>query len=174
MVSNWDDYFMRLCDTIASDSKCLSRKVGVVIVRDRKYIVATGYNGPPSSYPHCGRQGEPQYIICFPDDVPTAKRLIESTRKCPRKAAGYKSGEGLWLCPATHGEQNAVAIAAKYGISIKDCTLYLNTVPPCRECAKVIINAGIKEVVAHPGVYPEIGVAGIELLATCGVTVRYY
>ena len=146
-MSNWDNYFLSLCDAIAKNSKCWSRKVGVVVVRDGRYVVATGYNGPPSSYPHC-------------------------IGGCPRKLAGYVSGQGLHLCPAAHDAQNAVATAAKYGVSLKDCTLYSNTVVPCRECAKVIINAGIKEVVCYFGHYPEEGITGESLLTQCGVAIR--
>jgi len=49
---NWDEYFLGVCKTIASNSKCLSRKIGAIIVRD-KSIISTGYNGPPRGVPPC-------------------------------------------------------------------------------------------------------------------------
>ena len=49
---NWDTYFLKVCETIALNSKCLSRKIGAIIVRD-KSIISTGYNGPPSGVDPC-------------------------------------------------------------------------------------------------------------------------
>ena len=120
--SNWDAYLMRICHTVASKSHCLSRQIGSVIVRDNS-IVSTGYNGPARGYPHC--------------KGPT----------CPRKLKGYKSGEGLHECPAGHAESNAIANAARLGVSVCGTTLYLNCLIPCKDCMIAIVNAGISTVV---------------------------
>lgn len=117
----WDEYFHKICESVASKSPCNSRQIGVILVRDYS-IVATGYNGPPRQYPHCGPE-------------------------CPRKAAGYKSGEHLEECPAAHAEVNAISNAARIGASTVDCTLYMNCIIPCKSCMATIVNAGIKEVV---------------------------
>jgi dCMP deaminase len=105
---------------VASKSPCHSRQIGAILVRD-KSIVATGYNGPPRDVPHC--------------------------KECPRKAQGYASGEGLHLCPATHAEANCIINAARLGVVTLETTLYMNCIIPCWECMKLLINAGISEIV---------------------------
>jgi len=67
-----------------------------------------------------------------------------------------------------HAEQNIIAFAAKYGISTKGTTLYV-TVSPCVNCAKLIIQAGIKEVV-YLKEYRDL--SGIELLSSAKIIVR--
>lgn len=120
---SWDEYFMEIADLASSRSTCLSRKVGAVIVKD-KHPISTGYNGPASGVSHCGDIGG-----------------------CIRRAKkDYKSGAYLELCPASHGEQNAIAFAARHGISTAGTTIYVNTFP-CKDCMNSIINAGIKRVV---------------------------
>ena len=111
----WDRYFRSVCLAVASKSPCHSRKIGAILVRD-KSIVATGYNGPPRGVPHC----DPS---------------------CPRREAGYRSGEGLHLCPATHAEVNCVINAARLGVVTLGTTLYMNAPFPCMECTKDLINA---------------------------------
>lgn len=118
----WDEYYYRICNVVGSHSKCLSRQIGAILVRD-KVVICTGFNGPPRGVPHC--------------EGPT----------CPRQVKHYASGEGLHLCPAAHAERNAIVQAARLGIVTKDVTLYLNTNVPCKDCLIEIINAGIREVV---------------------------
>lgn len=118
----WDAYFLSICNAVGSNSKCMSRKIGAILVRD-KVVICTGYNGPPRGIAHC--EGE----------------------ECPRRTAGYKSGEGLHLCPAAHAERNAIVQAARLGIQTKEATLYLNTGVPCKDCLIEMINAGISEIV---------------------------
>lgn len=69
---------------------------------------------------------------------------------------------------AIHAEMNAIAFAAKYGVSIEGCTMYC-TMSPCINCAKVIINSGIKTVVFKEKYRLSVG---IEFLARFGVHVR--
>jgi len=147
----WQEYFFTIAEAISKKSHCLSRKLGAIAVHNGKFIVATGYSGPPMGYPHC-----------------------EGT-ECPRHKLGYKSGQGLEICPSAHAELNVLAEAARLGTSLKDCTLYLSGPSPCRECSKAIVNAGITEVVFNGDIeYPDIGLSGVEILKTCGVklTVR--
>jgi len=125
-LSKWDKYFLTICKAVASKSPCISRQIGAIIVRD-KSIISTGYNGPARGFPHCNTDG---------------------VNECPRRSLGYQSGEGLEHCPAAHAETNAVANAARVGVSVLGATMYLNTVIPCKFCAVSIVNAGIKEVVA--------------------------
>jgi dCMP deaminase len=137
MVSkNWSEYFMEIAKTVSTNSKCYSRQVGAVLVKD-KSIISTGYNGPPRGVGHC----------ITPDGRPG----------CPRKALGYKSGEGLQLCPAGHGERNAIVNAARMGIKVSGTRLYCNCGLPCKDCMIEIINAGIKEIVTiSHGIYDEL------------------
>jgi len=60
------------------------------------------------------------------------------------------SGVRHELCRGVHAEQNAAIQAAYFGVSIKDSTIYTTTFP-CSMCAKILINAGIKEVVYREG-----------------------
>lgn len=69
---------------------------------------------------------------------------------------------------AVHAEANIVAFAAKYGISLQGATVYV-TCAPCVECAKLLINAGIKEVVYEEEYRDS---RGIELLVQAGVKIR--
>ncbi|WP_448523232.1 deoxycytidylate deaminase [Pseudothermotoga sp.] len=117
----WDVYFMRICRMVSERSTCLHRKVGALIVRENR-ILATGYNQPPSAFPHCDSIG------------------------CVRDALSIPSGRNQEVCFGLHAEQNALMQAAKFGISTKGATIYVTT-KPCSVCARLIINAGISRVV---------------------------
>ena len=53
---NWDDYFLRIAEVVASRATCDRKHVGAVIVRDRT-ILSTGYNGSIRGLPHCDEVG---------------------------------------------------------------------------------------------------------------------
>jgi len=72
---------------------------------------------------------------------------------CIREKLKIPSGERHELCRGLHAEQNAFLQAALHGTSLKDSSLY-STTQPCIICAKMIINAGIKEIVIR-GDYPD-------------------
>ena len=116
----WDEYFMGITAVVASRSTCVRRKVGAVIVKEKR-ILASGYNGAPSSLEHCSERG------------------------CLREAAKIPSGERQELCRGIHAEQNAVVQAAAYGVAISGAVLYC-THQPCSACTKILINAGIKRI----------------------------
>jgi dCMP deaminase len=118
---SWDQYFTTITRQVAERSTCCRAKVGAVIVRD-KNILATGYNGAPAGLPHCTEVG------C----------LVYETRT--------PSGEMEENCYRTiHAEINAIAQAAKNGVSIRDADIYV-THTPCIHCLKVLINTGIRRV----------------------------
>ncbi|MEW5866709.1 MAG: cytidine/deoxycytidylate deaminase family protein [Bacillota bacterium] len=125
---SWDEYFMEIARIVASRSTCLRRQVGAIAVRDRR-ILATGYNGAPSGLAHCGEVG------------------------CLRTEWDVPSGERHELCRGLHAEQNVIIQAALHGISIRGATVYC-TNQPCVLCAKMLVNAGISEIVYH-GEYPD-------------------
>lgn len=123
---NWDEYWIKIAESVATRSVCLRNKVGAVIVKD-KYIVSTGYNGAPIHQPNCQEIGY-----------------------CYREEHSIPSGTNLEKCRASgsHGESNAVSIAAKIGHSTNGATMYVvGHYFICNNCKAVISNAGIKRVV---------------------------
>ncbi|MCD6370503.1 MAG: cytidine/deoxycytidylate deaminase family protein [Thermoplasmata archaeon] len=145
MRPSWDEYFMRLAYFVSTRATCTRRKVGAVIVKDRR-VLATGYNGPPKGLAHCDVTG------------------------CIREELNIPSGERHELCRGLHAEQNAIIQAAVHGVSIKDATIYV-TNHPCVVCAKMLINAEIKEIVYSEG-YPD-DLAKLILIES-GIKVRQY
>ncbi len=125
---SWDSYFMDIARTVATRSTCLRRKVGAVLVRDKR-ILATGYNGAPSRLAHCLEAG------------------------CLREQRGVPAGERHEICRGSHAEQNVLAQAARYGTAVDGAILYC-TNEPCVICTKLLINAGIVEVV-YEADYPD-------------------
>lgn len=141
---NWDQYFMSVARVVGSNSKCTSRKVGAILVKN-KHIISTGYNGPPSSTKHPDQwrvEDFGEYLK--KDHVPL---IIDRRLSCPRQAYGFKSGEAIYLCPCNHSERNTIVLAARYGISTEGSTLYCDCGIPCLDCVKELINAGIIEIV---------------------------
>ncbi len=119
---SWDEYFMKLAWLVAERSTCLRHHVGAVIARDKR-ILTTGYNGAAAGTKDCLELG------CLRDEL-----------KIP-------SGQRHEICRAIHAEQNAIIQGGFHGINIKDSILYC-THSPCVLCAKMIVNAGIKKIVA--------------------------
>ncbi|MBU2552091.1 MAG: cytidine/deoxycytidylate deaminase family protein [Proteobacteria bacterium] len=124
----WDDYFMQITDLVATRSTCLRRKVGAVLVREKR-ILATGYNGAPQGLAHCLDIG------------------------CLRRDEGVPSGQRHEICRAIHAEQNVIIQAARYGIPIVGSILYCTT-EPCVICTKMLINAGVERIYFREG-YPD-------------------
>lgn len=118
---DWDEYFMDIAHVVSKRGNCCRRKVAALIVQDRR-IISTGYNGTPKGIENCCDGG------------------------CPRCASDAPSGESLGDCICAHAEENAIVQAAYHGIAVKGGMLYC-TLSPCLMCTKMIINAGIKEVV---------------------------
>jgi dCMP deaminase len=140
----WDEYFMSIARVVASRSNCVKRKVAAVITLDRR-IISTGYNGTPRGVRNCNEGG------------------------CPRCNAFAPAGSGLGECVCSHGEENALVQAAYHGVAVRGGTLY-TTFCPCLLCTKMILNAGIAEVV-YSAAYP-LGDLSLALLREAGVKVR--
>jgi dCMP deaminase len=144
-----DEWFFRLCLEVGSNSKCLSRKIGAVLVRD-KSVISTGYNGPPRGIPTCDQRWiiDREFLKKYGSEVKK-----ETTKgKCPRYTIGFKSGEGLDICVAGHAERNALINAARLGIETRGfkhdpTTLYMSCGIPCTPCMVEIINAGVSKIV---------------------------
>ena len=118
---DWDTYFIDIAHVVARRSNCRRRQVAAIIVLDKR-IISTGYNGTPRGIRNCFDGG------------------------CPRCASDAASGHSLGDCVCAHAEENAIVQAAYHGISVRGGTLYC-TISPCLMCTKMIINAGLAEVV---------------------------
>src|SRR5512135_885023 len=140
-----DEYFMEIAHLVKRRATCLRRQVGAVLVKD-KNVLATGYNGAPSGIEHCLDRG------------------------CLREQMGIPSGERHEICRGLHAEQNAIIQAAKHGTNI-DCAKLCCTNQPCVICAKMIINAGVVEIIFEDG-YP--GALAAEMLKESGIKVTQY
>ena len=144
-----DLYFMRIAKEVSKNSKCLSRKIGSVLVKDNS-IISTGYNGPAKGVKHCNERTHTFYRKL--DKKEELNNIDKTSSKaawivCPRQALGYKSGQGLHLCQAGHSERNALIQAGRNGISTRDTILYCYCGLPCKDCMIEIINSGVKTIV---------------------------
>ncbi len=81
-----------------------------------------------------------------------------------------RSGTRHELCRGVHAEQNAVIQAAYFGVSIKDSTIYTTNFP-CVLCAKILVNAGIREIVYKDEYIDELSQ---KVLKESGIMVRRY
>jgi dCMP deaminase len=120
--SNWRDTWMDVAAVMSSRSRCSRAQIGAVIVSKNQRIAATGYNGPAGKWPHEG--------MC--------------EQWCPR-AMGEAPLDNLYdACPAIHAEANALMYVDRS--SVEDGTIYV-TGAPCMQCAKLISNSGLSQVV---------------------------
>ncbi len=113
-----DENFVNIARELSTASKCVSKQVGAVIVKNGR-ILSTGYNGTPSGFTNCNEHWDGKY---------TAEHHEWS-----------KTYE-------IHAEMNAIIWAAREGISIDGATIYV-TLEPCSECSKNLIASGIKRIV---------------------------
>jgi len=113
-----DKNFINIAHEIASASKCVSKLVGAVIVKDGR-ILSTGYNGTPPGYQNCCDFWDGEY-----------------TKEHHDWSKTYE----------IHAEMNAIIWAARKGISVEGGTIYV-TLEPCSECSKNLIASGIKRIV---------------------------
>lgn len=137
-----DLYFMAIALVVAQRSSCLKRQVGCVITINNRTL-STGYNGPPSKYPHC--------------------------KSCARELVA--TGSPYYNCPAIHAEANAIVMALKNYHDLSDAVMYC-TLKPCFECLKLAMNCGIKKVIYSDKIYTDgiplyedmVGILSIELI----------
>lgn len=151
---SWDEYFMGIANSVSKRATCDRGKSGCVIVRNR-HILVSGYAGAPAGLPHCDDVGH------------QIKKMV------------HEDGSETEHCVRTvHAEQNSICQAAKLGVSLEGSTLYCR-MTPCRVCAMLLINCGIKRVVCerkyHAGTESEamFKEAGIELVYVCDEIQKY-
>ncbi len=113
-----DKNFLNIAKELSFASKCVSKQVGAVIVKDGR-ILSTGYNGTPAGYINCSEHWKDEYTKDHHDWSKTYE---------------------------IHAEMNAIIWAARKGISIEGATIYV-TLEPCSECSKNLIASGIKRIV---------------------------
>lgn len=142
---SWDDYFMKIADDVSTRSTCIRRKVGAVIIKDKR-MLSTGYNGVPTGITHC----------------------TEET--CLRNKYNVPSGERHELCRGLHAEQNAIIQAAYHGVSIKDSIIYI-THQPCSICTKMLINSGVKKFIYRS---PYNDTLAIEMANEAGIVLKVH
>jgi dCMP deaminase len=147
-VSSWDEYYYNVTLQVARNSKCLSRKIGAILVRD-KVIVGTGYNGPPRGIPSCDLRWlvDEDFTSRYKPEDLSLDDYEQFENKCPRHVLDAASGELLEVCVASHAEENAILSCARGGISTNGTTMYMTCSIPCFKCLIKIINAGVSELV---------------------------
>ena len=113
-----DQNFINIAWELSTASKCVSKQVGAVIVKNGR-ILSTGYNGTPAGFTNC----------------------------CDHWNGEYTKDHHEWSKTyEIHAEMNAIIWAAREGISIDGATIYV-TLEPCSECSKNLIASGIKKIV---------------------------
>ena len=154
-----DILFLKVCLLVSQRSTCLRSQVGAVVVRDGR-IVSMGYNGPISGTPPCI---QPNLLL---DDLDLENPYFSTP--CGKE---YRARRclGAGCTRSLHAETNAIAFAARAGVSVEGCILYC-TMSPCINCAKVIVNSGIKEF-KYLEDYRDS--SGLELLRKAGITVEH-
>ena len=135
-----DQYFMDMTHLVKVRGTCPRRRVGAVIVKDKR-VLTTGYNGAPRNFPH------PIDVGCLRDELQIPHGMLAD------------------ICPCLHAEQNAIIQAATTGVSIDGGDLYCTT-QPCTQCSRMVANCGIRRVVFEEE-YPDPLATGI--LTTSGV-----
>lgn len=131
MISN--QTFMRIAYQVASESKAEKRKVGAVIVKDNN-IIALGYNGTPSGFDN----------YCE-DEVENFSYEQNENKLEAGENFGTKQKLLKTRPEVLHAESNAISKCARSTYSSEGADIFVTTAP-CIECAKLIIQAGIKNV----------------------------
>ena len=106
------EYYLQMLALVASRGTCARRQVAAILTDTEGRILATGYNGPPSGYPHC----------------------ITTPCLGALDPAGYTS-----RCVAIHAEQNAIVQAGLSGNLARAAVLYCSA-SPCLACCKLLCS----------------------------------
>ena len=128
------NYYLDIAETVIERGTCLRRNYGEVIVKNDE-IISTGYVGAPRGRKNC----------C-------------DLNSCIRENLNVPRGERYELFRSIHAEQNAILSASRkdmldgtlylVGINFKDGT-YVGNARPCGLCKRMIINAGLKQVIVR-------------------------
>lgn len=113
--------YLKTAKEVAKHSSCLRRQVGAILVKNN-VVIMSGYNYSPDGCKSC-----------------------KSIGFCLRDQQNIASGTRHEICRAIHAEQACVARAGRCGVNIVDSHIYV-THSPCVICAKILIEAGIREI----------------------------
>ena len=128
------NYYLDIAETVAARSTCLRRHFGAIIVKNDQ-IISTGYAGAPRGRKNCSDIGQ-----------------------CTREELQIPRGERYELCRSVHAEQNAIIHASRadmldgvlYLVGREvDTGTYVENALPCALCKRLIINAGIAQVIVR-------------------------
>ena len=130
------NYYLDIAETVMERATCLRRLYGAIIVKNDE-IISTGYNGAPRGRKNCVDMGY-----------------------CTREAMQVPRGERYELCRSVHAEANAIISAARR--DLVGSTLYLvgrdartkellTDATSCSMCRRLIINAGVRQVIIRKG-----------------------
>lgn len=138
-----DEYYMKQAHTQKEKSTCIRDKVGSVIVKNGA-IIGVGYNNVTGGVEDCVKIG------------------------CIRDKMHIPHGQRREVCRAICAEQLALTEAARNGISTDGATIYVTTFP-CFICSKLLVSAGIREIV-YDNDYPD--KLSKQFLKEAGINVR--
>lgn len=127
-----DEFFIEVAFKLSKKSHCVSKQVGAVLVKDGR-IISMGYNG-----------SHPGHVNCC--------------NVFNRKTIDFDKHHAWSRIFEVHAEMNCLAFAAKNGINVNGCTMYV-TMSPCQDCLKTLFQAGIRRIVFlvqyHRNVIPQ-------------------
>lgn len=161
---------------------CYSSKFSALIFNNSSgRIISFGYNGPPSKFPHSDSEcwltliydqlTSKEKNILKVNNLSEFVKKLKNSRSCLRKVLGYCRGERLDLCPCSHAEINTIINANN---SIFGQTMMIYNTTPCRDCAKYIINSGLKKViVATENVFDKYDDVGLKMLSLSKIKIEY-
>ncbi len=166
-----DEMFMHLAYSMSLRSRCISRKVGAVIVGERGYVVGAGWNDVGEGQIGCGDRMVNEILAlggtCIPLELEGKEKLRKSLYRryqkdkmrtiCFRDEYGRNSmnkGKSHAYCRALHAEENAILQTGKIGgVGVRNGIIYTTTFP-CELCAKKIYQSGIRKII-YTEPYPE-------------------
>ena len=186
-MKNYHKAFIRMAYIWAEESYCKRRQVGSMIAKDSRPI-SGGYNGTPSGEDNCCEEdfGSLSDIETAFLDIDIKNKellnmdsiskdfckengltLVSFEKKSNKIIVKYRRPSIRTKDSVIHAEANAIAYAAKEGISTKGCTMYV-TLSPCMNCSNLIIQSGITTVVYSEDYRDS---RGIEHLKSNGINV---
>jgi len=122
MQKSWVEVWLEVAQVISQRSRCSRAQIGAVIVNQDQRVISTGYNGAAASYPTTG----------------------DCTNWCERAQGKTGLGSSYEGCPSIHAEANALLYVDRS--AVHGATMYI-TAPPCMNCAKLISNSGVTELI---------------------------
>jgi len=147
---SWDIYFIKIAKLTSERSNCIKRKVGCVLVKDKR-ILSLGYNGTPIGSKNCYEGG--------------CKRCIDQYTNNMENS----SAKSLDLCMCLHAEENALLFNKKE--DLENSTMYV-TLIPCISCVKKILQCGITRVVYIENYHPELDTQSLKILTDSNIIVK--